>query len=412
MRKAVVLGLSTPGATILRNLSSRGYGVWGITDDAAEEGLYSRHGRKMISPNPSTDLPGWLSFMKELAKKIQDRAVLIPTGDKYVMAIEKGIEELLPYYRTHQNEEALHTKLISKVEQVRMAKKEGFAVPESKEVSNSDEVVSFYNRIGGPILLKPEFSYFWHGSRASQALNGAKILVAHSKSEARNIFELARAHSDRLLAQELIPGEDSNLFYWTGIVGKDRAGGRLIGRKIRVLPPGKGSASFVQLANIPEIDAQCLEFLKKIGFRGICGIEVKYDKRDGKFKLIETNPRYGLWDDIGVPLGINLAREAVDELYGDPLEAKTPKSFRQKWVAIHRDLVAYAGYWRESRLSVFSWLYTLRGPIIVNDFPFITDAPYAVHNLWAFAIRFINKMRPRGPIKANFGGTYGWKTTL
>lgn len=395
-RKVVVLGLCTPGATILRNLSRRGYKVWGVTEDTKHEGLHSKYGQKIISPNCEHNFSTWLRFMKNLSKKIKGKPVLIPTGDKYVVAIEKGIKELLPYYRMHQTPKRMHTKFTSKIKQVRLAKKYKFPVPNSMEIRNHVDIISFYKHVRGPIILKPEFSYFWHGIEANLALDGAKILVASSEEEAKRIYKLAKPYSKRLLAQEMIPGPDTHLFYWTGIIGRgNKAGGRLVGRKIRVVPPGKGSASFVQLVNIPEIDEQCEHFLKSIGYRGICGIEVKYDARDKKYKLIEINPRYGLWEDIGIPVGIDLAKEAVDDLYGDSLVQKRPTSFRQKWVALHRDIPVYLAYRRESNLGFFSWLHSLQGPIVVNDFPLFTDTPYAIHNMGTYILQFLKKIRKK-----------------
>jgi predicted ATP-grasp superfamily ATP-dependent carboligase len=152
-----------------------------------------------------------------------------------------------------------------------------------------------------------------------------------------------------------------------------------------------GGASFVKLENIPEIDIQCEHFLKSINYRGICGIEVKYDAHDKKYKLIEINPRYGLWDDIGIPVGVDLAKEAVDDLYGDLLEEKRPTSFNQKWVALHRDIPVYPAYRRETKLGFLSWIWSLRWPIVVNDFPIFTDLPYSVHNFAHYSKRFLTK---------------------
>ncbi len=394
MRKAVVLGLCTSGASIVRNLARKGYEVWGITENKSDEGLNSRYGQKIISPDCEHDFSAWLQFMIDLSKKIKGRPALIPTGDKYVVAIEKSIEKLLPYFRMHQSPKRMHTKLTSKIEQVRLAKEHQFPMPISTEVKSCNELISFYNKVACPILIKPEFSYFWHGDEARHALDGAKILVASSEEEAKKIYALARPYSKRLLAQEMIPGPDTDLFYWTGIIGRNKkAGGGLVGKKVRVVPPGKGSASFVQLVNIPEIEAQCEKFLVSIGYRGICGIEVKYDARNKKYKLIEINPRYGLWDDIGIPVGINLAKEAVDDLYGDSPAKKRPTSFNQRWVALHRDIQVYPAYRRETNLGLFSWLHSLQRPIVVNDFPLLTDMPYALNNARLYFMRFLGKIR-------------------
>ncbi len=66
----------------------------------------------------------------------------------------------------------------------------------------------------------------------------------------------------------------------------------------------------------------------------LCGVDPKEDPRDGVAKLIEVNPRYSLWDDSGIPVGVDLAHEAVDSLLGGP---------------------------------------TLRPPIVVNDLPLLRD---------------------------------------
>ena len=106
-RKVVVLGLCTPGATILRNLSRKGYRVWGVADDKTDEGLHSFYGKKLLSPNCERNFKEWLQFLINLAREIGERPVLIPTGDKYVVAIEKGIAELGKHYRLHQSKRKL-----------------------------------------------------------------------------------------------------------------------------------------------------------------------------------------------------------------------------------------------------------------------------------------------------------------
>ncbi len=393
-RTVVILGLWISGSAILRNLSQKGYRVYGITDDASHEGLHSKYGKKLICPDAEHDFSSWLAFMIDLGKKMPGKPVLLPTGDKYVVAIEKGIEDLLPYFRMLQSPRRLHTTLTSKISQVDLAKKQGFPVPEAMEIKNSNDIAAFYKKINGPIILKPEFSYAWHGEKAQAALDDAKILVARTENDAKKMYAMARHYSERLLAEEFIEGDDSNLFYFTGIIGKnDRVGGRLIGKKIRVVPPRKGSASFVQLVDIPRLEKQCTDFLCSIGYRGICGIEVKYDSEDKEYKLIEINPRYGLWEDIGIPVGIDLAKEAVDDLYGDALRPRRPKSFKQKWVALHRDFQVYPAYRKEENLSLYAWSKSLRGPIVVNDFPLFEDTPYAIHVALRYGRQFLAKMR-------------------
>ena len=95
--------------------------------------------------------------------------------------------------------------------------------------------------------------------------------------------------------------------------------------------------------------------------------------------LIEVNPRYSLWDDIGIPVGVDLAHEAVHSLLGGPTRRRRPDHFRQKWVELVRDTAIAREYRREGLLSWWSWLWSLRPPIVVNDLPVLRDPRYASH---------------------------------
>ena len=113
--------------------------------------------------------------------------------------------------------------------------------------------------------------------------------------------------------EEVIPGPDDRLLYWCGFVGPEgRVGGRLVGRKRRIVPIHFGSATFVELVDAPDVEEQCERFLVSVGYQGLCGVELKRDPRDGVAKLIEVNARYSLWDDIGVP---DRLRELADETW-------------------------------------------------------------------------------------------------
>src|SRR3989338_420569 len=110
-RKVVVLGLSAHGAAILRNLSRIGYEVWGITHYPDEEGLHSGYGKKVICPDPDANFNNWVSFMKDVGKCIKDKHVLLPTSDKYVRELDKASKTLKKYYRFHDFDNYLHSRL-------------------------------------------------------------------------------------------------------------------------------------------------------------------------------------------------------------------------------------------------------------------------------------------------------------
>jgi len=132
---------------------------------------------------------------------------------------------------------------------------------------------------------------------------------------------------------------------------------------------------------MPDVEELCEGFLRSLGYEGICGIELKIDERDGTGKLIEVNARYGLWEDIGVPVGVDLVRDAVTAATGGTPIPRRPSSFSQKWIHLRSDIGAFLDYRSEDSLNLVDWITSLRPPILVNDFPLLSDVKYSLHNL-------------------------------
>ena len=172
----------------------------------------------------------------------------------------------------------------------------------------------------------------------------------------------------RVVVQEVIPGPDEFLLYFVCYMNRDQEMlGAFTGRKVRVTPIHFGSASYVQTMYDARLEEQCLAFLSSAGFWGICGIEVKQDERDGQRKLVEINPRYGLWDEIGQYIGVDIGYIAYCDLLGLPVVPAYAFQPHYRWVSLERDVRAFLEYRREGLIDVRSWLASLRGPILWTD---------------------------------------------
>jgi predicted ATP-grasp superfamily ATP-dependent carboligase len=57
--------------------------------------------------------------------------------------------------------------------------------------------------------------------------------------------------------------------------------------------------------------------LRHTGFHGISQVEFKLDRRDGRFKLIEINPRLWQWHSLAEACGVNIPHIAYRDLLGD-----------------------------------------------------------------------------------------------
>lgn len=378
----LIAGLYINGAAVLRNLSKKKYVVCGIAHSVRAPGVYSRHGAKVICPDPSIDHEGWVRAIIEIARQCDKKPIIIPVSDTYVLALDRSADELRPYVRFHGFGDGLRTRLTSKKATFEMAAKCQFPMPATIYIEDSNQLRSFWREVRAPILIKPEYSIHWRTPAAIEAIGCQKAIIAETEQELVTVYDRVRPVTTQLMAQEVIPGPDHNLHYWAGFVGSSgRVGGRIVGQKLRVYPIHLGQATFVKLVDMPDVEDDCETFLSSIGYRGICGIELKLDERDGIAKLIEVNPRYGLWDDIGIPEGVDLVEEAILAAYGQNTWPHRPDRFQQKWINFERDLAAFIKYHAEGSLGFFDWLASLRGPITVNDLPVLYDTTYVWHNL-------------------------------
>lgn len=391
-----VAGLTLNGTTVVRRLALMGYDVWALSHNPDEQGWHGRYGHKLRVPDPRDGGPAWRTFMREWASGFPDKVPVLPMSDVFVVAFDEAAANPDWPFPLHGLGSGLRTALTSKRGTFDLAANHAFPSPLTRWIQGRDELAAFAEEIGGEVLFKPEFSPAWRTEPARDAARDRKVVQGRTVDDLLQGYDEMAPFTPEVLAQEVIPGPDESLVYWCGFIGPGgEPGGSLVGRKWRVTPIHFGSASFVELIDAPAIEEQCLRFLSDLGYQGICGIEMKEDPRDGVAKLIEVNPRYGLWDDIGVPAGVDLAREAVESLRGAPTEARRPSRFGIRWLSVDRDASAFAQYHREGSLSLPRWIWSLRPPLYVNDLPVWRDPRYALYTLTHGFRKMRTKQRKR-----------------
>jgi len=121
------------------------------------------------------------------------------------------------------------------------------------------------------------------------------------------------------MVQELIPGGDDTLYTVGSYLARDgRALGLFCGRKLRQTPPGIGTCRVGEAVWEQEPVDAALSLLDGFGYHGISQVEFKRDARDGRFKLMEINPRLWQWHGLAAACGVDLPRIAYADLTGEP----------------------------------------------------------------------------------------------
>ena len=154
---------------------------------------------------------------------------------------------------------------------------------------------------------------------------GRPVIVCETPDE---LLEAWRSAADcEPLLQEVIPGDDATL--WTVGSYTDASGtrarrvlrpqARADAARLRHLPRGRGALARATSSSRP---SRCCA---RSAIHGIAQTEFRLDPRDGRFKLMEVNPRLWQWHGLARACGVDLPRIAYFDVLGRP---QTPGPLR------------------------------------------------------------------------------------
>jgi D-aspartate ligase len=150
-----------------------------------------------------------------------------------------------------------------------------------------------------------------------------------------------------LLLQEYLPFEDAEDWFCHFVTD---AGGTTVfnvsARKLRSWPPGAGSTAHAQVEHSAAVTELCDRLAKSVGWRGIGDVDIRYDRRTGKYHLLDFNPRIGAQHAVAATeAGVDAVRALHLVLTGRPVPQAPPDTDRQIVVETidHRARRAYRG---------------------------------------------------------------------
>ncbi len=356
------------GLDIARSVGRRGIPVYGIDPDPNAVGRVSKYCKLVVCPDPKKSEQDYIQFLVDWGKTLGSKAVLYPLSDDMALLCSRERQRLQPYYECVMPDHATMVKLSTKKGLAAAAQECDIPAPHTVTPSDSREVETVAKHLAYPVILKPVESAYWHAPEIASllrehALSGrAKVVLCREASELVQAYGRIAAHDDRMIIQEMIPGPDENLVYISFYLDRQSKPLAIFaGRKLRVLPVGFGSASYVRSFRDPELERVALQLLSGVRYQGLGGIEFKQDTRDGRYKLIEFNTRFGMWDGLGVRSGVDTPYIAYQDTLCRPVEPQLTYRENVIWVDWQRDIRAFWIYRRQGRLTLGQWLQSLRG---------------------------------------------------
>jgi len=359
------------GLAAIRSLGRKGLRVLALDHRPYALGFRSRYAEPRLAPDPLDDEEGFIAALRTIAEDTDDVLPVFPTHDEHVNAIARHADVLRGQYRfPFPNWEVLE-RIQSKRHQLETAEAAGLPVPRTFHPRSAEEAIAAGEELGFPVLVKPSANVGFrrsHGRQLFRCENGAELERAYENTEP---YEP--------MVQELIPGGDEELYTLGSYVSADgEALGLFSGHKLRQTRGYMGSARVGEAVWVDEVVEQGLALLRAIGFHGISQVETKRDPRDGRYKLMEVNPRLWQWHSLAAACGVDLPWIAYRDLVGDPMPPARMHGDGKRWA-----ITLMAGS-----------THALERPPYV-DAVFARDDPKpALVQLGRFAHRGIRRFRP------------------
>jgi D-aspartate ligase len=336
-RRAIVLGCNSISLAVIEALASNEVQVLAVSISRRPRGRYTRGSVEVVqAPDIYKDRGGLIDYLLALPGKWSG-ALIYPTTDAGVSLLSTRRDDL--QVRFHVSVPAWDRigPLFDTRKLYPIARELGIALPWYLVPDEESEIHARRSEIPFPCIVKPGVSdrFVWKFKK--------KAFIAANFEQLIDFYRQAdRANIPVLISEIIAGGDDQFIKYCTY---RDRSGefvSSLCLRKLRQHPTGFGVArASITVAMIPEPTWSTNRLLERVGFRGVCSAEFKYDPRDGQYKLIEVNVRPQLQERLLLHAGINFPFTAyLDWVEGrsDPVESYNEGLY---WIDMYHDVLDY-----------------------------------------------------------------------
>jgi D-aspartate ligase len=369
------------GLGILRSLGRLGIPIHVVSDDPQAPAFISRYCRGGYLCDITSFTEESVRALLNIGRKIGQKAILIFTTDDGAIFVADHADALEEWFMFPNQKADLVHSLCSKKEMYYMARELGVPTADAVFPHSREDVLNFAKEAAFPIMLKP-----------IQGWRGQGMAVAHTKTELIERYDaMEQPGEPNTMLQEYIPGGDDTVWMFNGYFNEssDCLVG-FTGKKIRQWPAHKGPASLGICLRNETVERMTREFMKTIGYRGIVDIGYRYDARDGRYKVLDINPRIGCTFRLFVAdNGMDVARALYLDMTGQQIVPGIVPDGR-KWIVEDLDILSSLASRRDGNLSLKQWIASVCGVEEGAYFAFDDPLPLLqafVNDVCAFFLR-------------------------
>lgn len=393
-----------PGLGIARTLGRLGVPVALLYAHADAAAARSRFVSARSAWNPSGEPSVAVEILRRTVEPLGADAVLVPTDDAMAVWVDRHTTELRAAgFRFAEQPPGLVERLVSKSAMRDVASELGIATPSVEIPADWHEAFELAERIDLPVVCKKREPLA--GSRTPSV-----EIFRDRASLRRGLERRAEAETCNVVFQEFIPGGSSSVWMcnaYFDATSSFRFGAT--GRKLRQWRPYTGWTTLGVCEPNPDVRELTERLAKGTGYRGVIDIGFRFDARDGRYLLLDVNPRVGATFRLfAAPDGTDVVRAMYRDLVGDEPTRATVRAGR-RWMVETHDIASSVAHLRDGSLSLGGWVSSLRGVEEVAVFAADDPLPF-VASVAALAMR--RGERPAGvrteQVRAMFDARRGW----
>lgn len=184
------------------------------------------------------------------------------------------------------------------------ASEHGLTVPKNRLVKNAVDVDFVELEFDFPVIIKPI-------STRSEDKLGFKTKIC-DQNDFRSYANSFIENNRHFLCQEYIPGSDKSVWFYLFVRSHSGSVLDVMGVKTLQSPPGNGIMAIGETQGNSELMNICREYLSKIDYEGVGGLEFKY--HNGKYYFIEMSIRIDGFvsiSDLDLPLSLIAYEDAI-----------------------------------------------------------------------------------------------------
>jgi D-aspartate ligase len=359
---------------VARSLGRLGVPVWGVTGGGLAVRA-SRFNRGRLAYHPARPLAARLERLLDIGREL-GRPILIPTDDDASVLVDEHAGLLSEAFRFPLRPDGLTRRLSDKGELHDLCAELGIPAPKAEFPRSRSDVERY--AAGGPFPVVLKRMAAWLPARGDPR----SVEIAHDAEAMLDAYEgMESPERPNVMLQEHVPGDPSSVWMFNGYFD-ERSGclAGFTGVKVRQTDHDTGPTSLGVCRANPEVYDSATRLMKAVGYRGIVDMGYRYDARDGRYKLLDVNPRLGSSFRLFVaPNGMDVLRALYLDLTGEQVPGSADCDGRRWMVENHDLLSAFHGV-RSGELDARGWLRSVRG--VDERAWFARDDPLPFAAMW------------------------------